>query len=716
LAAKSPRSIVPKTLYLPDGRSVPVCIIEAKKEAITTDLAVNPTALTPEKFLAPGSAIVNPDGQGMQRVATAGCLVKDGQRYYVLTNNHALGEIGSPIKTLTRHHQRTIGHTAAKSICRMPVSEIYPQLRSTNQYLQMDIGLVTLDDVMDWKTTIPGLQGNYGQVVDLYDQNLSLKLIGQTVTGKSAVSGMIRGELHALFYRYKSMGGYEYLCDFLIGPETNRPVNTPDKEQPKLNVHHGDSGTLLFIEQADNYFPLAVLWGRNNLGGNSELAEPYAMATALSTVLNILDLDFVSDINSDESFVWGYIGHYAIGRQLANTVGLIHDPKLKAFLTANGDKIAMPANDIRSVAASPRPLDGDGDSFVPLADVPDNVWKGNVNFKTVTGDDGKKVRKQGPGSRNSADNPNHFADIDLPFTGGTIPGIDGQTLLKLCSDDPDKYLNPDFWLSFYNAPGIMGQYEKWFKDTYDPTKTFRAEPKQKHWGALPFRVWQLYNEMVYAAQQGDSASFLCAGGVLVHYVGDACQPLHCSYMSQGDPNDLVDYTNTSGVAMKKMRSDGVHSGYEDDMVNGNISEIMDKLPGIIAGQTDPIPAISSGFEAAKSIIALVKATRADLFPQTIVDKWVEVQPLKKSQRSVEMWKALGPQTISCMARGSRYLATIWESAWHAEGQNKINITDITTTQLQKLYEGKDFAKSVALDIFTDTLKQYNRPLPTTGLN
>jgi hypothetical protein len=41
------------------------------------------------------------------------------------------------------------------------------------------------------------------------------------------------------------------------------------------------------------------------------------------------------------------------------------------------------------------------------------------------------------------------------------------------------------------------------------------------------------------AADGDVESFVCAAGIMSHYVGDACQPLHISFMFDGDPNDTV---------------------------------------------------------------------------------------------------------------------------------------------------------------------------------
>src|SRR6185369_3161796 len=54
-------------------------------------------------------------------------------------------------------------------------------------------------------------------------------------------------------------------------------------------------------------------------------------------------------------------------------------------------------------------------------------------------------------------------------------------------------------------------------------------------GALPFRVWQLWEAMVDYLGKEDVLRFVAAAGVLAHYVGDASQPLHCSYMHHGIP-------------------------------------------------------------------------------------------------------------------------------------------------------------------------------------
>jgi hypothetical protein len=68
----------------------------------------------------------------------------------------------------------------------------------------------------------------------------------------------------------------------------------------------------------------------------------------------------------------------------------------------------------------------------------------------------------------------------------------------------------------------------------------------EHRGLLPFRVWQLFDAMVEFASTGQADKFVCAAGVLTHYVGDACQPLHISFLHDGDPNRPVEHTFSRG--------------------------------------------------------------------------------------------------------------------------------------------------------------------------
>ena len=709
LAATNPTDVVPKTLYLPDGRCVPVCVIEARQQPWATDLQINLGALTPRNLLAPGMAILNEDGQGMTRMATAGCIVRDGERYYVLTNRHVVGRPNTAIKALQNHRTPQIGTSSDKGITRVDFADVYPHFNSTNQRLLMDVGLVAVDDILQWKTATPGI-APVGPILDLYDNSLSLKLITMKVVGQAAISGRIRAEIHGLFYRYKAIGGSEYMSDFLIGPETyglgkerHAALDHAEKENlaqnVALSVHHGDSGTLLYIEHTEpapekskapkiTYYPFALLWGKEEFFADNGLkSHPYALATALSTALDRLDLDLVQDINRDETFIWGWAGHYVIGRALALPVDLLESTKLQTFVSRHLNLLAIEPDD--ALGNDPKVLEGAGATpkFVPLADVPDNVWKSNVNFVMVDGDDGKKHHKPGPGSRGQADNPNHFADLD-------IPEEDGATIfLQKNLDDPDTYLNPEAWIDYFASKHAL--YQQWAQKLGKPDNS-------KHWGALPFRVHQLFDTMVKAASESDPKLFLCVGGVLIHYLGDACQPLHASYLSQGDPDRVVQRPHGQ---TKALEADRVHSGYEDDLVaygyqNDDLTgRLKTRIGEMRNDASETIADIANGYDAAKAVIALIAATQRDIAPRAIVDKWVELSGIKPKAKAQAMWEMFGADTVSCMARGTRYLAKLWQAAWSlGNGDTHIAPTAaIKKADLMKLYNDPDVVPSIALN-------------------
>jgi hypothetical protein len=713
LAKTDPSDVVPRTLYLSDGRTVPVCVIEARKQDFATDLRVEPKQLIPRNLLGPGTPILNEDSQGMTRIATAGCVVRDAERYYLLTNRHALGTAGTEIKAIQGSHVLRVGVNTSKGITREPFGEIYPAFSSHRQHLLMDVGLVDIDDITRWKTQFVGIPDPC-PVLDLYDNSFDLKLIGMKVVGDSAVSGKIRGEIHGLFHRFKAMGGSEYIADFLIGPETRTPVEERkegDGENVAFAVHHGDSGTVLFIEHEErdehgreynppklSYYPFSLLWGRNEfIEEGKRLARPFALATSLSTSLDRLNLDLVRDLNADLEYIWGWVGHYVIGGTLPGALGLLNSTNLKKFAEKNLELLSIMPNDV--LGNDPKVLEKGATSaahpqFVPLADVPDNVWKSNVNFFTTEDATGKH-RHAGPGNRGQTDNPNHFADIDLPYKGAA-------TFLDFVLADPGKNLKPAVWLDYYatNKP----KYDAWATALGEP-----IAPKQKHWGALPFRVWQLFNSMIAAANAGQEPEFLVAGGVLIHYIGDACQPLHTSYLSQGDPAHIVHRPEATEKMM--MEADGVHSGYEDEMINYGFqtkdlnSLIVAEIKRQETVAAEKIAVMKNGLDAAKGVMALIAATRKTLLPGDIVKKWVEFHHLKKEVREESMWDEFGTKTVECMARGSRYLAKFWHDAWvQGKGDTKIGQgSKRTKTQIKTLYDDKTFVPSVALDKYPGIL-------------
>ncbi len=106
--------------------------------------------------------------------------------------------------------------------------------------------------------------------------------------------------------------------------------------------------------------------------------------------------------------------------------------------------------------------------------------------------------------------------------------------------------------------------------------------------------------MVEFLREKDATSFVAAAGILSHYVGDACQPLHSSMYADGYSDDVTSTTatrvrgNHAGEEYEKKTwpGQGVHSAYEDGMVDKYSSELYDSVVNLGAPAT--LPTVSGG--------------------------------------------------------------------------------------------------------------------------
>ena len=87
--ASKPEDMVPSTIFMPDGKRVPICVIEAPKDSRTDVEARN--VRFPLNNIGPGNPIIA-KVQGQEFVATVGCLVSDGHKVFALTNRHVTGD------------------------------------------------------------------------------------------------------------------------------------------------------------------------------------------------------------------------------------------------------------------------------------------------------------------------------------------------------------------------------------------------------------------------------------------------------------------------------------------------------------------------------------------------------------------------------------------------------------------------------------------------
>jgi hypothetical protein len=636
IKSHSPSAVIPKTLYLPDGRAVPVCIVEAPRKLEPKDPPVAHKIRYPSSVIAGGFPLeANVQGQG--HIATVGCLVSDGSRYYGLTNRHVCGEPGRIIYARLGGQLVPVGTSARRDLqlSKLAFADMYPGWPGAHLFVNADVGLVDIDDVNAWRTDVFQL-GQLGPLADLSVNNLTLSVLGEPVHGFGAGSGPIEGRVTALFYRYRSLGGIEYVSDFLIGPNTDT----------QNVVRHGDSGAVLSLKTDKGLQPFAIVWGEHEfVDGGQRRSLGFALATGLGNVCRLLDVDLVRGWNVDQPLTWGKTGHFKIGYRAAD---LVSNAKLAKLLQANQDSLGYSNDDLTSENTVSGKFTHD---FVPLADVADIIWR----------------------STRHDDESNHFSDIDE-----TDPRVfDGKSLLELSLSD-DANIDVDVWIDFDRQMDKVNPTFKKDRDTGKPA----LRPRE---GALPFRVWQMYKQMIASLSSGGAdavAEFLVAGGTMAHYVGDACQPLHISYLHHGDP------ANPS--------ESPVHSDYETALVDRKAAELFEGVDAIATKVVTGDLIGSSGKEAAKLVLKLMKKTVDLLPPEDILQVWRDAKGRGKYDR---MWEELGERTIKNVAAGSYTLAVLWQSAWkHGGGDNlpAAKLGKVPQTKLQALYNDREFVPSFKL--------------------
>ncbi len=654
-----PYEMVPDALFLPDGRKVPVCVV--KVETAEAPQPHLPSWIWPSSYLSPGFPVVA-SVQGEERRASIGILVSDGHKLFGLTNRHVCGDPGEPLDAIVRSRRVEIGRASKKQITNLPFSECYPEFPSRRTYVNLDIGLFEIADATQWRSRVYGLPP-IGPIADLNEANIRLRLIDAKVVGFGAASGALEGRIAALFYRYKSLAGFDYVADFLISPTNN------DGTQP------GDSGTVwhLIPKGPDpRPRPIAVEWGGQAFALQSGRTHRFALATSLSSACKQLDVDLVRTNDTGVQPFWGQTGHYDIATFASEEV---ESTKLKTLLDANLDRISFAKNSLDAGDIA-RAINNAKKNrlFVPLADVPDIVWK-NPPSKFLGGRD----NQSGPHGSTGPEHPTHFADIDEPWKDKG-----GKTLRELCVDDPTN-VTPQVWRDYYDSNG------------------HKTQPSR---GLLPFRVWQHFDAMVAALAASDIARFLAAAGTLSHYVGDACQPLHGSMNADGFKDQTVkvghhkrdtgEYYETVSVV-----GAGVHSGYESKMVDAYSTEIVNGYPKARAKVSKlAFGSVRTGNDAAIATVLLMDRAASRIPPIKLIQTFVDAGGKVNHSTLQKLWDDWGTQTIETMADGARVLAFIWDAAWKAGGGDKIaaaKLVALDQDDLRAIYEDPSFVPSLDLN-------------------
>ncbi|UZE47412.1 hypothetical protein ONR75_21015 [Rhodopseudomonas sp. P2A-2r] len=406
----------------------------------------------------------------------------------------------------------------------------------------------------------------------------------------------------------------------------------------------------------------------------SDQRSTYSVATSLSNICKLLDVELVVEGSDGVSGTWGAVGHYSIGTL---AIGLVKNRTLKAFLADNADNLSLPLDRLNQ---PPKNKDLIDSGFVALADVPDIVWKQypspHLNRKgedigVVGGRDTQSggMRSTGP------EHPNHHCDADMPFAGSA-------TLPEACIANP-SLLTAATWNAYFD--------------------TFPEKVDVLHRGILPFRVWQYFERLKDFAAT-DPGKFIAAAGTLAHYVGDSCQPLHGSTLSDGVeteepdiPRDSPGRKDKTGTKLPAFRGEGIHSAYETQMIDmaaktgALFTEIRKNL-----GTNHSMALVPDGRGAAVATLTTMRDVAKILPPRHLIDVYEASFAPGSLPHSKALWASVGSETGQVMALGVRTLAMIWDAAW-AAGGGDTNHGRIDPAVLRGHYEDPSFVRSVAVD-------------------
>ena len=676
---------IPKRLYLPDGRQVPTCVVMG-----TPDESLPPPVLEPGfvSELLGGGYRCERQGQGVVEVGTFACLVRREGTYYALTNSHVAGTAGETVYARIRGQALRVGQSDATKVTKQALTSLFPAFGESHTFVNLDAGLVRLDDVSNWTSQVFGI-GEIGEVFDATASALTLDLAGLPVRAFGGTSGVLEGEIKALFFRYQSLGDFDYVSDVLIGPRKDAarrkgaldPRRPPREASPETRP--GDSGTLWFYDppsgrrpkssgpvlhpsdpperglRARRLRPLAMQWGGQRVALPTGEKSAFALATFLSTVCRVMDVEIVRSWSTGHDEYWGKLGHFAVGWKACDLLA----GKLGGLMQANQANIGF-GNDQLGKGSH---FTMGRDQFVPLADVPDYRWIANPSV----------ARRSEP--------MQHFADIDIPAIDG------GPSMLEACRQDP-KNLDPAVWRDYFAGFAQAG-----------------CGPEE---GALPFRVWQLFDGMVVALVKKDVRTFVGAAGVLAHYVGDASQPLHSSYLHHGRL-PMIDqpagrYPVRHGTdaynEFKKSPEAKIHALYEQRMLELDTLAALEAIDDMVAGA--PIAKdIDTGWEAARATFDLMSGAQARLPPATIID--ADDPSLGPTDRAKRLWAnaAIRRETIRSLADSTVLLARLWASAWRVGHGSTIapsKLRAFTEAELASLCRQQKFAPALTLDQMVDS--------------
>ncbi|MBM3460991.1 MAG: hypothetical protein FJX76_02715 [Armatimonadetes bacterium] len=177
-------------------------------------------------------------------------------------------------------------------------------------------------------------------------------------------------------------------------------------------------------------------------------------------------------------------------------------------------------------------------------------------------------------------------------------------------------------------------------------------------GFLPYQMAEMFEKLqaemaLYRREMHDNGSntpltrqleqnIIYTAGILGHYVGDACQPLHVSV--HGDGWDTTVEPNDEGFDTER----GIHTRFESYFVNSAVN--FDAL------QKKMQPARALEGQSMDLALNFINESRSHVRTLYRMDRDGKIDPRNPSQEGVDF-------TVDRMASGAQRLRDLWYTAW-----------------------------------------------------
>jgi hypothetical protein len=199
--------------------------------------------------------------------------------------------------------------------------------------------------------------------------------------------------------------------------------------------------------------------------------------------------------------------------------------------------------------------------------------------------------------------------------------------------------------------------------------------------------------MVSFLKDEDVLRFVAAAGVMAHYVGDASQPLHCSFMHHGKPPMKVFEGREYPVprdsdefkAFKKTRAALIHSIYEEGMLEIDTATLLSGVDDALAATDLPTGGgTNTGHDAGVAVIQLMKRSQDRLAPIEIIEADDPSQSAKSRAQALWNNNTVRNATIESLADSVQVLAGLWASAWKVGGGKNLDNSKLIELDQNKL--------------------------------